>query len=85
MPGTGRFLIPEKGVSALDAPDQPFFDPEADEALFTAIEETVRVTGTRIVRRLPLHINDPVFGSALAENFFDAIEQGERSHHEVPT
>ena len=27
-------LIPEKGVSALDAPGQPFHDPEADEALF---------------------------------------------------
>jgi uncharacterized protein (UPF0261 family) len=74
--GPVRFLIPEKGVSALDAPEQPFFDPEADEALFRAIEATVRMTGTRIVRRLPLHINDPAFGSALAENFFEASEQG---------
>jgi uncharacterized protein (UPF0261 family) len=73
--GPVRFLIPEKGVSALDAPEQPFFDPEADEALFSAIEATVRVTGTRIVRRLPLHINDPAFGSALAENFFAALQQ----------
>ena len=83
--GPVRFLIPEKGVSTLDAPEQPFFDPEADEALFSAIEATVRVTGTRIVRRLPLHINDPVFGSALAQNFLEAVEQGERTHHEVPT
>jgi uncharacterized protein (UPF0261 family) len=83
--GPVRFLIPEKGVSALDATGQPFFDPEADEALFSAVEATVRVTGTRIVRRLPLHINDPVFGSALAQNLLEAIEQGERSRHEVPT
>jgi uncharacterized protein (UPF0261 family) len=68
--------MPEKGVSALDAPEQPFFDPEADEALFSAIEATVRVTGTRIVSRLPLHINDPAFGSALAQSFLEAIEQG---------
>jgi uncharacterized protein (UPF0261 family) len=74
--GPVRFLIPERGVSALDAPEQPFFDLEADEALFSAIEATVRVTGTRIVRRLPLHINDPAFGSALAQNFFEAMEQG---------
>jgi uncharacterized protein (UPF0261 family) len=73
--GPVRFLIPEEGVSALDAPAQPFFDPEADEALFSAIEATVRATGTRMVRRLPLHINDPAFGSALAQNFFEAIEQ----------
>jgi uncharacterized protein (UPF0261 family) len=76
--GPVRFLLPEKGVSALDAPEQPFFDPEADEALFSAIEATVRATGTRMVRRLPLHINDPAFGSALAENFFEAIEQGSK-------
>jgi uncharacterized protein (UPF0261 family) len=74
--GPVRFLMPEKGVSALDAPEQPFFDPEADEALFSAIEATVRVTGTRIVSRLPLHINDPAFGSALAQSFLEAIEQG---------
>ena len=32
--GEVRFLIPEKGVSAIDAPGQPFHDPEADAALF---------------------------------------------------
>ena len=29
-----RFLIPEGGVSALDAPGKPFHDPAADAALF---------------------------------------------------
>ena len=37
-----RFLLPEGGVSALDAPGQPFHDPAADAALFTALEQTVR-------------------------------------------
>ena len=36
-----RFLIPEKGVSALDIEGGAFFDPEADAALFDAIEETL--------------------------------------------
>jgi uncharacterized protein (UPF0261 family) len=27
-------LIPERGVSELDKPGTPFFDPEADQALF---------------------------------------------------
>ena len=31
--GPVRFLLPEGGVSLLDASGQPFFDPEADEAL----------------------------------------------------
>src|SRR5207253_3454961 len=30
-------LIPRGGVSALDAPGQPFHDPEADAALFDAL------------------------------------------------
>ena len=35
--GEVRFLIPENGVSAIDAPGQPFYDPEADAALFDAL------------------------------------------------
>ena len=42
MNGPVRFLLPEGGVSMLDAPGQPFHDPEADNALFEAIEKTVR-------------------------------------------
>ena len=38
MNGPVRFLLPEGGVSLLDAPGQPFHDPEADNALFEAIE-----------------------------------------------
>jgi uncharacterized protein (UPF0261 family) len=75
--GPVRFLIPEKGVSALDRPGQPFFDPDADGALFNAIEATVRKSDTRIVRRLPLHINDPDFASALAQSFFEVSEGSE--------
>ena len=39
--GPVRFLIPEGGVSGIDAPGQPFHDPDADAALFTAIEQTL--------------------------------------------
>ena len=34
MEGPVRFLIPEGGVSGLDAPGKPFWDPAADRALF---------------------------------------------------
>jgi uncharacterized protein (UPF0261 family) len=69
MEGPVRFLIPERGVSALDAPGQPFHDPEADSALFEALEQTVRPTANRQILRLPLHINDPAFAAALAQQF----------------
>ena len=59
-------MIPEGGVSALDAPGQPFFDPRADAALFAELEAAVQVTPDRQIRRLPLHINDPAFAQALA-------------------
>ena len=64
-----RFLLPEGGVSALDAPGQPFHDPAADAALFTALEQTVRRTSARQLVRLPHHINDPQFAAALVETF----------------
>jgi uncharacterized protein (UPF0261 family) len=69
MDGQVRFLLPEGGVSALDAPGHAFWSPEADAALFGAIAETVRVTANRQIIRLPHHINDPAFASALAEHF----------------
>ncbi|MCA3611852.1 MAG: ABC transporter permease [Methylobacterium sp.] len=75
MEGPVRFLLPEGGVSALDAPGQPFWDPAADAALFDALAETVRVTATRQLIRLPLHINDPAFAAALAQHF-RALHQG---------
>ena len=65
MEGPVRFLLPEGGVSALDAPGQPFRDPAADAALFAALESTVRQTATRQLIRLPHHINDPDFAAAL--------------------
>jgi uncharacterized protein (UPF0261 family) len=68
-PGEVLFLIPEKGVSALDIEGGAFFDPDADAALFSAIERTVEQTGKRQVLRLPLHINDAAFAKAAAEAF----------------
>ncbi|TCR66368.1 ABC transporter permease [Bosea sp. BK604] len=69
MDGPVRFLIPELGVSALDAPGQAFHDPAADAALFQALEQTVRTSANRQLIRLPLHINDPAFASALVQQF----------------
>lgn len=67
--GEVRFLIPEGGVSLLDMPGQPFHDPQADAALFAALEGTVMQTRRRQLRRLPLAINDPAFAAALIAAF----------------
>ena len=61
-----RFLIPEGGVSAIDRPGQPFHDPEADRALFAAIERALpRRRRHASSSALPLHINDEAFADAL--------------------
>jgi uncharacterized protein (UPF0261 family)/ABC-type branched-subunit amino acid transport system ATPase component len=69
MDGPVRFFIPEGGVSALDAPGQPFWDPEADAALFRTLERTVRQTGNRQLIRVKHNINDPEFATALVGAF----------------
>ncbi|WP_158670646.1 ABC transporter permease [Bradyrhizobium guangdongense] len=69
MDGPVRFFLPEGGVSALDAPGQPFWDPEADAALFRALERNVRQTGNRQLIRVPKNINDPDFAAAIVSAF----------------
>jgi uncharacterized protein (UPF0261 family) len=69
MEGPALFLLPEGGVSALDRPGGPFHDPEADEALFEAIEKTVRPTSRRRVQRVRANINDAAFVDAAVEAF----------------
>ncbi len=71
MKGPVRFLLPMKGVSALDQDGKPFFDPEADGALFGAIEENFHDSPTRRLVKLPSHINDPEFADALVAAFQD--------------
>ncbi len=73
--GPLRFLIPERGVSALDIAGGPFFDPEADAALFDALQDTLRPTPNRKLIRLPHHINDAVFSNALVEAFLEITAQ----------
>ncbi len=69
MEGPVRFLLPEGGVSMLDAPGKPFHDPEADDALFEAIEKTVRPGPRRRIERVAANINDPIFVDAAIAAF----------------
>ena len=69
MTGPVRFYLPEGGVSLLDAPGQAFHDPEANDALFKALEDTVQVTADRQLIRVPHNINDPEFADLVVETF----------------
>jgi uncharacterized protein (UPF0261 family)/ABC-type branched-subunit amino acid transport system ATPase component len=69
MDGQVRFLLPEGGVSALDAPGKPFEDAAARRALFDALEATVRQTAARQLVRVPHNINDRAFANAVVAAF----------------
>ncbi len=69
MDGPVIFFLPEGGVSLLDAPGQAFHDREADAALFTALEQTVRQTTNRRLIRRPENINDPAFTAEVVAAF----------------
>jgi len=55
-------ILPLRGVSALDRDGGPFWDPQADDALFDAI----RAGGGRVVE-VDAHINDPTFARTVIE------------------
>jgi uncharacterized protein (UPF0261 family) len=69
MKGEVRFLLPLKGVSSLDSEDHPFHNPEADEALFDALQKKVIQTDKRKLIKLNHNINDPEFSMELVKQF----------------
>ena len=69
MEGPVRFLIPEGGLSGLDRPGGPFWDPAANTALFDVIASNFRARTNRKLTRVPNHINDPAFADAVVATF----------------
>lgn len=63
--------LPQKGISALDAPGNPFHDPEGTGTLLNELEKLVEINKERQVRKLPYHINDPQFADALVDAFLE--------------
>ena len=61
MTGPVRFLLPLKGVSAIDTVGQVFHDPKADQALFDAIKRDFKPSAQHKLIELDVHINDPAF------------------------
>ncbi len=74
MEGPVRFLIPEGGVSGLDAPGKAFYDQAANRALFSTIERMMVQTPKRRLIKLPYNINDQPFAEALVRNFREIAE-----------
>ena len=74
--GPVTILLPLRGVSAIDAPGQPFHDPEADQALFQAIRDGVH-QHVKLVE-VDAHINDAVFAQRLVDELASIL--GRKRH-----
>lgn len=64
-----RVLIPEKGLSMMSAEGQNFYDPEADQALFSTLEKEVEQNDRRRLIRVPAAINEPQFSASIISTF----------------
>ena len=73
--GPAAVYLPLKGISVISAPGQPFHWPEADQALFRSIKESLRPEIS--LHELDLNINDPAFAGAVAEGLLQLIKHGE--------
>jgi uncharacterized protein (UPF0261 family) len=65
-------LLPLKGISGIDRPGQPFFDPVADKGLFDALRANVGPSVKLL--ELDRHINDPEFAAAIADEFLKCAD-----------
>jgi uncharacterized protein (UPF0261 family) len=72
--GPVAFMMPMRGVSAIDAPGQPFAWPEANarflEALRKNLDPRVRL------REVEAHINDPAFAQCAARTLLEMMSAG---------
>jgi uncharacterized protein (UPF0261 family) len=69
--GPVTVLIPAKAISLISAPGEVFYDPQADQALFTAIKQHLR-SDIRC-ETLDCAINDPEFAQACVERLLENI------------
>jgi uncharacterized protein (UPF0261 family) len=74
--GPVALFIPLKGVSAIDVEGGPFYDPDADQALFTALRENL--SDNVELHELDHNINDPEFAEATVEKLVEYLQADPR-------
>jgi uncharacterized protein (UPF0261 family) len=66
-------FVPLRGVSAIDVEGQPFYDAEADAALFSALREGVDASRVE-VHEVDADVNDPAFATAMADRLHELVQ-----------
>jgi uncharacterized protein (UPF0261 family) len=70
--GPTTIFIPLKGVSMIAVEGQPFYDPDADAALFGAIRDNLPDSVNLV--EMDCDINDPSFAKAMADTLDDYMK-----------
>ena len=69
--GPTALFVPLKGVSMIATEGGPFYDHDADEALFAALREGL---GENVdLHELDLDVNDPAFADAMADRLHEMV------------
>ncbi len=78
--GPVTVLLPRRGLSMIDSPGGPFWWPEADDALFTALKAGLH-PGITVVE-MDCNINDPEFAERCARSLLENLEgaRKEKTH-----
>ncbi len=69
--GATALFVPLRGVSMIDVEGQPFYDAEADGALFAGLHDTL--DSSVEVHEVDTDINDPAFATAMAERLHELL------------
>ena len=72
--GKTALFLPLKGVSLIDAPDQPFYGPEEDSALFDTLKNNINQDVIELIE-IDTNINDRFFAEAAAQKLIDLMNQ----------
>lgn len=72
--GQTILMLPLKGVSGIDAKDQPFYGEEEDKKLFDTLKELTNKDVVTI-REMNCNINDIEFAQRAAQNLIDLMEK----------
>jgi uncharacterized protein (UPF0261 family) len=73
--GPTALFVPLNGVSMIDAEGQPFHDPDADAALFTALRDGLDARVELV--EMDCNVNDPEFAAAMADKLDEYMKEAE--------
>jgi uncharacterized protein (UPF0261 family) len=65
-------LLPLKGLSMIDKEGEPFYNPEANQALFESLKQHIRPPVE--ILELNMHINEPKFADIIADRLLSFLK-----------